>query len=258
MPDFQFLKCWDADGVAWISINRPPLNIIDISTARELSDAVGKVREREEALSALVITSEGERAFSAGVDVADHTEDKAEAMLDAVHSIFRALDPLSLPTVAALKGLALGGGCELALCCDMVVAAENLRIGLPEIKVGVYPPLAAGILAALIPPKRAFEMLLGGNPLTAEEARAAGLVNRVFPLSTFDEEVAAFLRTFTSLSRPVLRSAKKGLRAARRRSFSQALATVERIYLDQLMATEDAREGLAAFLERRAPAWKNR
>lgn len=255
MADYKFIKCWDADGIAWISINRPPLNIIDIPTAGELAAAVTAVRSREKGLSALVVTAEGQKAFSAGVDVADHTSDNAEAMLDGVHAIFRAMDLLALPTVAALKGLALGGGCEIALCCDLVVAADNLRIGLPEIKVGVFPPLAVAILHKLIPEKRAFELLMGGEMIQAEEARTLGLVNRVIPLDAFREELGVFLRNFSTLSRSVLHTAKRALRAARGRPFPEALPEVERIYLNELMGTKDAGEGLAAFIEKRTPIW---
>ncbi len=258
MSDYSFIKTWDADGAAWISINRPPLNVLDIPTMEELNDALAAVKARELEVRALVLTGEGDKAFSAGVDVGDHTEDKVGRMLEVFHHIFHQLDRLAIPTLAAVKGAALGGGCELAIFCDMVVAAENLKIGQPEIKVGVFPPLAVVALPYLVPEKRAFEMIAGGEVLRAAEAHALGLVNKVVPLDAFDAEFQKFLRVFTTLSGPVLRSTKKALRAARGQSFPNALARVERIYLDELMATEDAHEGLTAFLEKRAPAWKHR
>ena len=256
--DYKFIKTWDADGAAWISINRPPLNVLDIPTMEELNDALQAVKARELEVRALVITAEGDKAFSAGVDVADHTPDKVGRMVEVFHQIFHNLDGLLIPTVAAVKGAALGGGCELAIFCDMIVAADNLKIGQPEIKVGVFPPIAAVVLPYLISEKRAFELIAGGEVIRAQEAHSLGLVNKIVPVGTFDEEFGKFLRVFTTLSGPVLRSTKKAIRAARGQAFPNALARVERVYLDELMVTEDAQEGLAAFLEKRAPVWKNR
>lgn len=256
--NYQFLKTWEADGAAWISINKPPLNVWDIPAMEELNDALAKVKAREGDLKALVLAAEGDKAFSAGVEVADHTPDKVDRMIEVFHQIFRLLDSLELPTVAAVKGAALGGGCEIALFCDMVVAADNLKIGQPEIKLGVFPPLAAVMLPRVVPEKRAFELLCGGDVIRAPEALALGLVNRVVPLASFDEEFGKFLATFTSLSGAALRATKKAIRAAKGLPFGDALAKVERLYLDDLMHTEDAKEGLASFLEKRPPAWKNR
>jgi cyclohexa-1,5-dienecarbonyl-CoA hydratase len=257
MSDYQFIKTWDADGAAWISINRPPLNVLDIPTIEELNNALLAVKARELEVRALVITAEGDKAFSAGVDVADHTEDKVEYMIEVFHQLFRNLDTLEIPTIAAVKGAALGGGSELAIFCDMIVASDRLKIGQPEIKVGVFPPLAVVMLPRLIPEKRAFELIAGGEVIRAEEALALGLVNKVVPTASFDEEFATFLRVFTTLSGTVLRSTKKALRAARGLSFGDALNQAERIYLDELMITDDAKEGLAAFMDKRAPQWKH-
>ena len=258
MAEYKFIETWDADGAAWIRINRPPLNVLDIPTMEELNDALVAVKARELEVRALVITAAGDKAFSAGVDVADHTPDKVERMIEVFHDIFHNLDALEIPTIAAVKGAALGGGCELAIFCDMIVAADNLKIGQPEVKVGVFPPLAAVVLPRLVPEKRAFELIVGGEIIRAEEAKAIGLVNKVVPLQSFDEEFGKFLRVFTTLSGPVLRITKKALRAARGLGFAEALSQVEKIYLKELMTTEDANEGLKAFLEKRAPQWRHR
>jgi cyclohexa-1,5-dienecarbonyl-CoA hydratase len=258
MSDYKLIKAWEADGAAWISINRPPLNVLDIATIEEINRALWALRQREKELRALVITAEGDKAFSAGVDVADHTPDKVHRMLDVFHAVFRNLEALEIPTVAAVKGAALGGGAELAIFCDMIAAADNLRIGQPEIKVGVFPPVAAVVLPRVMPEKRAVELILGGEVMRAEEAKALGLVNRVFPLASFDEELKKFLGVFTSLSGAVLRVTKKALRAAKGLSFGDALTGVEGIYHQELMPTADAKEGLEAFLEKRTPVWKHR
>jgi cyclohexa-1,5-dienecarbonyl-CoA hydratase len=258
MSSYEFIRCWDADGAAWISLNRPPLNVINLAVMAELDRAVRAVKAREGQLRALVFTAEGERAFSAGVEVADHTPDKAESMLDGIHGVFRHIETLEIPVIAAVKGAVLGGGLELVLLCDLVVAAENAKLGQPEIKVGVLPPLAAVVLPRVIPAKRAFELILGGESIRAGEALALGLANRVFPLASFDEDVAQFLRTFTALSGSVLRATKRALRAARGLPFPEALSQVEVLYLSELMSTEDAQEGLAAFVEKRRPVWTHR
>ncbi len=258
MSDYKFIKTWDAEGAAWISINRPPYNVLDIPTMEELNDALAAVKARELEVRALVVTAEGDKAFSAGVDVADHTPDKVEKMVEVFHEIFHHLDALEIPTLAAVKGAALGGGCELAIFCDMIVAADNMKIGQPEVKVGVFPPLAAVVLPRLIPDKRAFELIVGGETIRADEALRLGLVNKVVPLDAFDEEFGKFLRVFTTLSGPVLRATKKAIRTAKGLPFADALSRVEQVYLHDLMTTEDAKEGLQAFLEKRRPEWKHR
>lgn len=258
MADYQFIKTWEADGAAWISINRPPFNVVDIPTMEEINRALQEVHGRQTAYRALVLTAEGDKAFSAGVEVADHTPDKVDRMIEVFHAIFRNLETLDIPTVAAVKGAALGGGCELAIACDMIVAADNLKLGQPEIKVGVFPPIAAVLLPRVMPEKRAWELVLGGETMRAEEAKALGLVSRVAPLASFDEELKKFLGIFTSLSSSVLRSTKKALRAARGLSFADALGKVERLYLDELMPLADAKEGLASFLEKRPAVWTHK
>lgn len=258
MGDYNFIKSWRQDGIGFISINRPPFNVLDIPTMEELNEAIVAAKADELALQALVITGEGERAFSAGVDVADHTEEKMEHMLEVFHELFRNLDQLEIPVIAAVKGAALGGGCELALYCDMIIAADNLKIGQPEIKVGVFPPVAAVMLPRSVPEKLAFELLVTGEALRAERAKECGLVNCVHPLPEFDDSFAAFLTNLRSLSGAVLRMTKRAIRKARGLPFPEALHKVEELYLGELMETEDAKEGLAAFMEKRAPVWKHR
>lgn len=258
MSDYQFIKTWEADGVAYISTNRPPLNVLDIPTMQEINVALKAVKAKEASLKALVITAEGPKAFSAGVDVADHTEDKMDMMIGVFHDIFRNMDSLLLPTIGAVRGAALGGGCELALFCDMIVADDRLKIGQPEVKVGVFPPIAAVMLPRLIPEKKAFELIVGGEVIKADEAKALGLVNHVFPAAEFDAEFAKFLKVFTSLSASVMKETKKAILAAKGLPFNDALSKVEKLYLGDLMTTKDAKEGLAAFMEKRAPVWTDK
>ncbi|MDP2959431.1 MAG: enoyl-CoA hydratase-related protein, partial [Longimicrobiales bacterium] len=231
-----------------------PLNILDIAMLRELDEAVAQVGA-DPGASVLVITGEG-KAFSAGVDVADHTEDRVEEMIHTFHGALARLLALELPTIAALNGAALGGGLEVALACDIALAREGAKLGQPEIQLGVFPPFAAAVLPRLVGRARALELCLTGRVLTAEEARAIALVQHVFPKDSFASDVAAYVAALSSLSPAVLRLAKRAVVDGLDAPVGEALHGAERIYLDELMTLEDAREGLAAFLEKRPPQWK--
>jgi len=242
---------------AFLTINRPPLNILNISAMGEINDALNSLIGNKD-VKVLVISGSGEKAFSAGVDVVDHTEDKVEKMLQVFHDIFRSLYKLDQVTVAALKGLTLGGGCEIALFCDLIIAADNLKIGQPEIKLSVLPPVALLILPRLVGLKKASELLLTGKTIDAKEAEQIGLINKVVPLASFDSELENFIHPFSELSLVGLKYSKKGINLGLESPFLEGLERIEKTYLEELMASEDAHEGLKAFMEKRKPLWKNR
>lgn len=258
MADYQFITYEVKEGAAYLTINRPPLNWLDIATMREMNDALDRVLAAGSDLKILVIQAAGEKAFSVGVDVADHTDDKVDTMIEVFHGIFRRLDRLEIPSLAVAHGAVLGGGCEVVLFCDMVLAAENIKIGQPEIKLAVFPPIAAAALPAIIGPKKAYEVILGGEAMRAPEALACGLVNKVVPVEQLEAEVEAFVKRFTSLSGAALRSTKKAIRTGLGKSFAAALDEIEDLYLNDCMKNADAREGLSSYLEKRAPEWKNK
>jgi len=243
--------------MAFLTINRPPLNILNISAMEEINDALSSLVGNKD-VKALVISGSGEKAFSAGADVVDHTEDKVEKMLKVFHDVFRNLSKLDQVTVAALKGLTLGGGCEVALFCDLIFAADNLKIGQPEIKLSVFPPIAILILPRLVGLKKASELLLTGKIIEAQEAEQIGLINKVVPLASFDSELESFIQPFTELSLVGLKYSKKGINLGLETNFLEGLEKIEKIYLEELMTSEDAHEGLKAFMEKRKPLWKNR
>ncbi len=242
------------DGLARIVIQRAPFNVLDIPTMEEINQALDACAANAQ-VKLLTITGAGEKAFSAGVEVADHTPDKVDRMIEVFHGIFRCLQRLPVPTIALVNGAALGGGMELAIGCDMIVAAAGAKFGQPEIKLAVFPPIAAVLLPRLVPPARAMEILLGGENFTAEEALSMGLVNRVFPRESFAADAQSFLQPYLQLSTAALRSARKAMRAAADQPFEGALQAAEKIYLQELMNTADAKEGLNAFLEKRKPVW---
>lgn len=254
--EYTSLVCVVQGPVARITLNRPPLNILNIAMLQELNSALDSLKSNVDA-KLLVIDHEG-RAFSAGVDIKDHTADKVELMIEVLHRMFQLLGALELPTLAVVKGAALGAGCELAAFCDLVIASEQATFGLPEIKVGVFPPIATAILPHLIGRNRALELILTGETVGAEEAKQMGLINRVFPAEGFREKADEFIAKLTTLSAPVLKLAKQAVDRGLYVSVDEARSIADEIYLGELMRTEDAQEGLKAFMEKRKPEWKNR
>ncbi len=257
MADFKFIEYGVDGGLVTIALNRPPYNVLDIATMEELNNALDLAAKEEDA-KLVMITGRGEKTFSAGVDVLDHTPDKVVQMIEVFHGILKRLMVFPLPTVAALNGSAMGGGCELAVACDMVVATEDTKLGQPEIKLGVFPPIAAILMPKILPLPKAMELLLGGGLIGAKEALALGLLNKVFPRATFVADTQEFLKQFLSLSRVALIYTKRAIREAAGKPFFEALFNVEQIYLKELMATADAVEGLNSFMEKRKPVWTNK
>ncbi len=243
-----------SDADAWrITLSDPPLHILDLAMLEELREALGRVTSDHHAL---ILDATGERAFSAGVSVQDHLGDRATAMLERFHDCFRILARLDLVTVALVRAPALGGGCELALACDFVLASDQARFGLPEIQLGVFPPVASYQLSRQLPPRKGLELLLTGDSIDAATASTVGLVNAVFPAADFDARANEWLARIYRHSASSLRFAKRAFRLAQAPEFEARLAAVERLYLDELMQTADATEGLKAFVEKRKAGWK--
>jgi cyclohexa-1,5-dienecarbonyl-CoA hydratase len=255
-PEPTLIRYEDDRDVVRITLARPPLNIMTLTMLEELALALEEAGRRP-ALKALLITAEG-KAFSAGVAVEDHLGDRAKPMLETFHRVFRLLYALECPTVAAVQGAALGGGAELATFCDVVVAAGTATFGQPEIKVGVFPPVAALHYPARIGPAATLRLLLTGDVIAAAEAARLGLVDRVVPAGGLADAVEAELAKFRGLSAAVLRLTKRAVRVAACRGFDQGLSVLEELYHGQLMTTADAEEGLRAFAEKRPPVWRDR
>lgn len=254
--DFENIIFDRQEGVARITLSHPPVNILDIMTMREIVAALESL-QGDEHTKVLVFAAEG-KAFCAGVDVKDHTVDKVDEMVEVFHRIFRLMWALDIPTVAAVKGAALGGGCELVTFCDMIIASEKATFGQPEIQVGVYAPVAVVTFPRLMPHMKAMELLLTGEVIDAREAERLGIVNKVVPADSFEEEVSDFVGKLTALSGAVLRVTKRATLQGLGLSFEEALAGSEDLYLNRLMKTEDATEGLQAFMQKRKPIWKDR
>jgi len=245
-----------SDANAWrITLDDPPLHILDIAMLEELRDALGRVTNDRHAL---ILDASSDRAFSAGVSVQDHLGDLAPVMLQHFHDCFRILARLDLVTVALVRGPALGGGCELALACDFVLASDRARFGVPEIQLGVFPPVAAYQLSRQLAPRKGLELMLTGDPIDAEVAANHGLVNAVFPDDEFETRSEDWLERIYRHSASSLRIARNAFRLAHADDFESRLAQVERLYLEELMKTSDANEGLIAFVEKRKAEWRGR
>lgn len=232
---YRFLGLVDGGAVARLTLTRPPLNVLTTEMMEELGEALAWAAAQP-LLKVLLLAAEG-KVFSAGVDIEDQRGDRTKPMLEAFHGLFRLLRALDCVTVAALQGPALGGGAELATFCDLVVASEAATVGQPEIKVGVFPPVAMAHYPRRVGPHRALQLVLSGRVL---------------------ETVEAEIERFTSHSAAVLRLSKRALRESLDLPFDEALASLEAVYQYELMVTADAQEGLRAFSEKRKPVWRDR
>jgi cyclohexa-1,5-dienecarbonyl-CoA hydratase len=239
--------------VARIALRNAPLNVIDIPMMEELGQSLGDIEARSD-VAVIVLSGEG-RAFSAGVDVAAHTPDKVEGMLGKFHAVVRALVATRKVTIAAVHGHCLGGGAELAMVCDIVYTTGSSRWGFPEIKLGCYPPVACTALAALVGQRRAAELILTGRTISGIQAVEMGLANRAVPDENLAVAVDGVVHELLQLSPATLAVTKKAVYAWDAMHFDKGLARAEKIYLDELMKTADAQEGIRAFMEKREPKW---
>ena len=239
--------------VARVKLVNSPLNVIDQQMARELNDALIDIEARTDVS---VILFEGDaRAFSAGVDIKAHLPEQIHEMLASFHAVIRAIVASRKVTIAAVRGACLGGGAELAAVCDMVYTARDATWGFPEIKLACYPPVASVALPALIGQKRAAELILTGRQFSGDEAVAIGLANRSAQAAELDVLVQETLDELRQLSPAALAHAKKAMYAWDAIHFDKGLARAEKIYLEELISTADAREGIIAFLDKRPPKW---
>jgi cyclohexa-1,5-dienecarbonyl-CoA hydratase len=242
--------------VARIVLSNPPLNVIDIPMMDELAEALTGIEARID-ISILIIRG-SQRAFSGGADVVAHTPDNVEQMLTKFHGVIRTLVATKKVTIAAVHGHCLGGGAELAMVCDLAYTSELATWGFPEIKLGSYPPVAVAALAALVGQKHAADLILTGRTVTGREAASIGLANAVVPEVDLDRTVQEAVHHLSQLSPVALAITKKAAYAWDSIHFDKGLARAEKIYLDELIKTKDASEGINAFLEKRTPVWKGK
>ena len=240
--------------VARISLVNPPVNVIDIAMMEELASTLAEIEMRSD-ISILMFRGSA-KCFSAGVDVAAHTPDKIEHMLRSFHALILGLVNSSKVSIAVVDGHCLGGGAELAMVCDLVYTSESAVWGFPEIKLGCYPPVAVTALAALVGQKQASDLILTGRTICGREAASIGLANRSINNDQLDAVVQETVERLIKLSPSSLAITKKAIYAWDSIHFDKGLACAERIYLEELINTQDSQEGIEAFLQRREPVWK--
>ena len=207
---YEHIEAVIQDGLGTITLNRPPVNVLNIAMMKEINGMLDSWKGQKD-LKVVLFQAKG-KCFSAGVDVGEHMGDLAPKMIDAFHGMFRRMEALGVPTVASVYGSCLGGGCELAIFCDLVIAADDAKFGQPEIQVGVFPPIAAQIMPRIIGQKAAMELILSGKTISASEARAMGLINQVVGREELETATAAFVKPYLRLSAEVLRLTKKAVK----------------------------------------------
>ena len=244
--------------VGLITLNRPQaMNALNNQLMHELMDAL-ETFDKNDGVGAMVITG-NEKAFAAGADIKEMADKSIQEMMDQDHiAVFGRVRTIRKPVIAAVSGWALGGGCEVALSCDMIVASESAKFGQPEINIGVIPG-AGGTqrLARAVGKAIAMEMILNDRRLTAQEAYQFGMVNRVVPVERYLDEAMKLAEEIASRAPMAVRAAKKMINQAYERTLSEGLA-VEKQEFYNLFATEDQKEGMQAFVEKRPPQWKGK
>lgn len=255
--DTPLVQITEEGRIAQLTVSNPPLNILTLEALTALSQAVDSLQGRHD-LQILVVRGAGDRAFSAGVAVEDHVADKIDPTLQTFHRALMALYDLPMITVAAVRGHCLGGGLELAAVCDLIVASSGSKFGVPEIKLGCYPPVAAALYPQRLGWDRALDLMLTGRTLDAAEAERWGLVTRVVADEDYEGALEELITALDRNSVPVSRLLKRAARLGETLPFEQALPAAEALYLTELVATNDMHEGIASFMERRHPTWKHR
>lgn len=242
--------------VAYLELQAPPHNILTCRLMRQMSAALDEVA-KDATLKAVALTAQG-KAFSAGADVGEHAPERAAELMEAFGGLIRRLAALELPVVMAVDGAALGGGFELVMMGDVVLASERATFGQPEIRLGFFAPVAVVRLPALVGPARATEIVGSGRTYTAEEMHRYGLVAKVVPSAELGQALESTLDDLRRASPLIMRMNVRMVKRLEGRPFAEALETAEAAFLRELMATEDVREGIASFFEKRRPQWRNR
>lgn len=244
------------DQIAFLTLDAPPLNVL----TGVMMDALAAALERalaDRSLKAIVVMAEG-KAFSAGADVGEHRPEQAGEMIAGFSRLFGILGASELPLVMVVDGAALGAGFELTLMADILLATDRATFGQPEIRLGFFAPVAVAWLAARVGVARSLEITCTGRTYSAAEMAAMGLVSQVAPPDGLATALGAVLKDLGRASPVVIRMNVRLTRQLLGRPFEEARREAERVFLGELMATEDVREGIASFYEKRRPAWKNR
>ena len=256
-PDqFQYIAFRVSGNVARMTLSRPEHNLLNEALLREIADAISFAGDSPEVK--LIVLDSACKIFCGGIDIGEYTSQRVFQMLDAFHAAFSGMLEVGKPVICVVNGPAIGGGAELAAFGDLVIATPKARFAQPEISIGVFPPLASTILPFLVGPKRALEIVLTGEAISAERALELGLINRLVPEANLQQAVNELAERIASHSGPVLTMAKKAILGGMGLSLRDGLKHSMNIFLNELYRLEDSQEGLRALVEKRKPNWKNR
>jgi cyclohexa-1,5-dienecarbonyl-CoA hydratase len=256
IEEFQFVKVKVEGEVARLTLDRPQHNLLNERMLAELTSGINTLGERNE-IKLIVLDSAG-KTFCGGIELGEYTQRRVFQLLDAFHAAFAAMLDTSKPLLVVVNGPAYGGGAELAALGDLVIATPKARFAQPEIKLGVFPPLAAAVLPSILGPKQALELVLTGEAMSAERARELGLVNWLVPETDIQKKVEEVIAKVTAQSGPVLTMAKKAILGSLGLPLREGVRNSMKVFLNELAELEDSQEGLRALVEKRAPKWKNR
>ncbi|PYU55699.1 MAG: hypothetical protein DMG55_26655 [Acidobacteria bacterium] len=254
--EFKHVQFRIEAGVARMTLSRPEHNLLNEAMLREIAGGIILAGERNDVK--LIVLDSACKVFCGGIDVGEYTSQRVFQMLDAFHAAFAGMLEVGKPVVCVVNGPAIGGGAELAAFGDLVIATPKARFAQPEISIGIFPPLAATILPYLVGPKIALELVLTGEPVTAERALELGMVNRLVPEPQLEQAVKDLVTRISGHSGPVLAMAKKAILGGMGLSLREGLKQSMNIFLHELYRLEDSQEGLRAMVEKRKPNWKNR
>ena len=255
MTSPNHLKLEKADGIARITLARPKHNVLNIDMMNELNAELKRLTDDRD-LKAVLILGEG-ASWCAGVEVADHKPELVDDMIATFGRIFELIDRLEVPVIAGVHGACLGGGMELAIAADILVASENALFGQPEIKLGFFPPYAVVRLPELVGPARAIEICTTGKRYSGAEAKEMGLAAYCVPADQFEDTLAGLVKEIKHCSPLIIRLNKRAVKQNLGKAFPAALAGANDFFLNTLMKTGDTLEGIASFEEKRRPEWKN-
>ncbi len=256
MSELRYLKFEKANGVARITLARPKHNVMNVDMMNELNSLLEALGSDNE-LKCLVLFGEG-KSWCAGVEVGDHKPETAPGMIAVFDRIFELIAGLDIPTIAAVHGASLGGGMELAIACDIVVASSNARFGQPEIKLGFFPPYAVVRLPELVGTAKAIEICTTGRTYTAREAFDMGFVSKVADEENFSQTLDGLVEEICGGSPLIIRMNKRAVKMTKGCEFREAARKANDYFLNSLMKTEDTVEGIRSFEEKRKPFWKNK
>ena len=256
MAEAKFIKISIEKQVARITLDRPKHNVLDIEMMTELNLELEKIAGDDE-LKCVVITGEG-RSFCAGVEVSDHTPEKVDDMVAVFNRIFELINLIDIPVIAAVNGACLGGGLEVAIAADIVIASEKAILGQPEVKLGFFPPYAAIRLPELVGTAKAIEICTTGKSYSATDAESLGFVSKAVPVDQFKETVESYVKEICHASPLILKLNKRAVKRHIGTSFHQAVQLSSDYFLNTMMKTEDTLEGIKSFEEKRRPDWKNK